>query len=400
MHRQNKLAEILVGLVLALASGPVLTDEKTFDFGPFKVAPSAQVQFKHDDNIFRSSDDEQDSSIIVIKPRVEATVTNGASNYMLYGEAENGTYNDSSDDNYTDFAIGGEAHVEFNRRNTLDVKVAFLDEHEDRGTGYSQGAQVQGIDKPDEYEDTLVDARYTFGGAASKGRLELAAKVLDKNFTNNKPDSDLRDRSEKSLGATFFWQVMPKTSILVEGRQREIDYDVDLNNPELNTLDSDETDLFLGVKWIATARTTGTVKFGTGERDFDDSLAEDFDESRWEATIDWRPRPQTLVKFGTQRSGEETRGSGTFVDRKEYQVVWANQWTNRIRSEASAYIAEDAYDGTDRDDDISLYRLGIVYTQRPWLSWELSVTADERDSNAADLDYDRNVVQLGINFNM
>ncbi len=386
--------------IAAFGSASAVAADKTFDFGPFEVAPSTQVQFKHDDNIFRSNTDEQDSSIIVVKPRLEATVQNGGSKYMLFGEIENGTYNDSSDDNYTDFAVGGEAHVEFNRRNFLDLTVAFLDEHEDRGTGYSQGTQVQGIDEPDEYEDTLLDAKYTFGGVESKGRLELAAKVLDKNFTNNKPESDLRDRSEKTLGATFYWQVMPKTSILIEGRKRDIGYDNDLNNPDLTTLDSDETDLFLGVEWVATAQTTGKIKFGKGEREFDDSRADTFDESRWEAAIEWRPRAQTLLTFGTKRSGEETRGSGTFIDRKEYQVAWIKQWTYKIRSEASAYIAEDAYEGITRDDDISLYRLGIIYAQRPWLSWELSFTADERDSDQLDLDYDRNVVQLGLNFNM
>ena len=292
----------VVFFVIAIMSTSTFAiDPGSVKAGAFQITPQLTLDTKFDDNIFKSSDGEEDDVIFLINPSIEAVAKERNNEYSVALDLVEGIYEDSGDDDFTDWTADGDAHVEFNARNIIDLYAGFHSLHEDRGSGFSEGTLVLSIDEPDEYEDIIAGGAYTFGSAESKGRLKLAADYLDKDYTNHEPDTDTRDRENTTGTGTFFWKIAPKTDILAEIRYMEVEYNTPFTDgtPQL---DSDETYYLVGVTWEATGKTTGTIKLGTVDKDFDDDARDDFDgEFSWDADVLWVPQEHHAFNFGAAR---------------------------------------------------------------------------------------------------
>ncbi|MEP5764901.1 MAG: outer membrane beta-barrel protein [Halieaceae bacterium] len=389
--------------MLTLASGQSLAaDPASVSAGPFEITPTLGLDAKYDDNIFNSSDDEEDDTIFLIHPNIEAVAKDRNNEYTLELDLVDGTYNDSGDDDYTDWSVAGDAHVEFNSKNMIDVSAGFYSLHEDRGTGFSEGQQALLIDEPDEYEDTVFAGHYTYGGADSKGRLKIGGDYLDKDYTNHEPESDTRDRENNTFDGTFYWKIAPKTDVLGEVSYTDVDYKTDFTDgtPQL---DSDETRFLLGVTWEATGKTTGTIKLGVLNKDFDDSARDDFDnEFTWDADVTWRPREQHVFQFGAAQVVQETTGTGDFINTDEFTAAWLWDFNSRADVYASLRYATDDYENSRRDDDLYYAEVGAKYEFRRWLDVRVSYTYDKRDSNNQpdDLDYEKNIFLIGFDLSL
>jgi hypothetical protein len=341
----NNLNKGLLSIAIALVSVNTLAiDPNSVRAGVFEITPTLSFDTKYDDNIFKSPDGEEDDYIYLINPNIEAVVQSRNNEYSLALDLVEGIYQDSGDDDFTDWQVDGNAHIEINSRNMIDAYAGFYSLHEDRGSGFSEGVLVLLIDEPDEYEDTVAGGAYTFGGADSKGRLKLAGDYLDKNYTNHKPDTDTRDRENTKGTGTFYWKIGPKTDILAEVTYEEVEYQTQFTDgtPQL---DSDVTHYLLGVSWEATGKTTGFLKLGTMDKDFDDSARDDFDdEFSWDASVLWEPSDRHAFTFGSAQLANETTGTGDFINTKEFTADWQFSLQEKTSLNARIRYAEDEYE--------------------------------------------------------
>jgi hypothetical protein len=171
---------ITVGLIVILAAGVFPTDA---DGDEFELTPSLAVRGEYDDNIFYSSSDEEDDSILTIKAGLELIERTERLDVKLSGEVAPFFYEDNSDLNGVDqdyrgrigywitpvFAGRADAFFNIDNRPNRDIEATGL---------------VQNVDQRD---------RYYFGAGLTYLLSEKAALDLAYAFSQDDWDSDVGD---------------------------------------------------------------------------------------------------------------------------------------------------------------------------------------------------------------
>lgn len=386
---------ILAGLTLI--SGAVgaqqFEDAASLEFGGFDVTPTVDVGLRYDDNVTRANTDEISSWSRIIAPQVSMVSSLGASQVNLGYRLVNETYFSSQEDNYTDHFFVADVDLELNARNRIKASMQFEDGHEERGSGYSIGSGVA-LTSPDLYKQTQFDILYSYGAFNAEGRLDVNLNIRDLNYDIDTPAYLVRDRKLSELGGTFYYRVGATTDVTFDASFTEVDYKyaADITNP----LDSSNSSYLVGLKWEATAQTSGFAKIGYQEKDFDSAFREDFDGIDWAAGVLWAPVDYASLELVTKADTNETNGEGNFIRGRTHSLEWRHKWLERVRSSASITWNNNRYegelvDGFDIRSDDNLYlRASVYYQFRRWLNFELGYRFDQRDSNRTGIDYDRN----------
>lgn len=360
--------------------------------------PSLLMEMQHDDNVIRSETNEIESWVTVIEPTLALVAEDGPHAYNLLYKLTHAEYTSSKEDSYTDHLVDGSAEWELNSHNRFSLFGGFLDGHEPRGTGFSQGSGTV-LDEPDTFQETSGRAFYSLGAETSKGRLDLEGGINTRDYdsrldTFGDDVTRVRDRDTTHGTVTFAFKVGPKTELLAEVVHRDIEYDVVALGAA--TLDSDETDYLLGLTWEGSAKTTGTIKVGHREKDFEAGSREDFSGPRWEAGVRWEPLTYSAFDLNTARFSDETNGTGDFIDTENYELAWHHKWLSRLTSTLSYSFVDRVYEGSVREDEQTIASLKLNYQARRWLSLSTGVLLDDIDSNITGFNYDRTVFTVGF----
>lgn len=397
MTRLKKITQALI-TIGAISASPLLfaIEPQSFQAGAIDFTPTVDVDYSHTDNQFKTTDNEVSSNIFKVNPKLEGKVQDGANTYSVAGEILYGDYSYSSKDDYTDWKVDGAAHFALNARNALDLNAGFYDTHEVRGSGFSQGGLIPA--DADTYEETTFGASYQYGTRSSFGRLVVGVNNLDKDYTNNRLTTQFRDRENFDWDATFYLNVSDRTDMFVEYSASDINYKTDPNAiiGTGDTLDSDETYIYAGITWGATAKTNGSFKIGYGEKSFDDSDRKDVDGLVWEANINWEPRSYSTFNINTKQGFEEASGVGNALDTTQYGINWTHSWNDMISSTLGARHSKDDYAGSTRNDSLDSFSLKIDYAFDRWLDLYISLSKDKRDSNFNGYSYKENVAAIGF----
>lgn len=390
---------IIIALGLFAASSCVLAVEPAAikALKVVRVIPQINVQVGRDNNIYSTSTNERSSTITVINPSVQFIRESGLNIYSLNYAIKHAEYSFDSADNYTDHDLNAQALIDFNIRNRLDLSAGYLKTHEDRGTGLNIGPNATNNASPIKYHVTSLGAKYTYGAAEAKGRIEVFASLKDRQYDNYHTQTAGRERRDLNYGATFFYRVKPKTSLLFEVSQEDIDYDL-----AAVTLDSIETEVLVGATWEATAKTTGIVKVGYAKKDFDSATRQDDDGINWNVAINWSPRTYSTFGIFANREEQETDGAGNYNRETNWGVKWQHDWTERLTTNLSYSQTDADYIGdiNDRSDDYVRYGAGVVYNFRRWFDLGLDYSHIERDSSWAGFDYDKDMVYLTLQLSL
>jgi hypothetical protein len=367
-------------------------DAASIEFGSFDVTPTLDFGFRYDDNVIRSSTDKISSWSQIISPQVVMLNSFGASQVRVGYRLRNERYYSSSEDNYTDHFFFAGVDFELNSRHRLDIGLDYTDGHEDRGTGFSIG-NAQAINSPDKFKQAEFDMLYSYGAFNADGRLETNFNITNRDYDINTPQYLARDRTFTTLGGAFFYRIGAATDATFDIIYRDVSYKFDANT--LSPLDSQQISYLLGLKWEATAQTSGFAKIGYQEKDFESALRDDFSGVDWAAGILWEPVEYSSVEFTTRNDTNETNGEGNFIRGRDYEVEWRHEWLERLRSSASITWGTDRYEGQNiglsiREDDLTRFRASVYYQFRRWVNIEVGYIYDERESNRTAIEYDRN----------
>ncbi|MGH8865656.1 MAG: outer membrane beta-barrel protein [Burkholderiales bacterium] len=400
----RRLLEFAAGILLIAsaqvhAQGQEQEPAPTFVRGAFSFESSLGIEARSDNNIFESARNEQSSSIWQLEPRFLMRLEPARSRVEFGYDGDYAWYDDSSDDDYDDHLLKSGAYLLLGERSGLDLVASYAYEHDDRGTQLTQGADPGSAlfpEEPDRYTSEQYFSRYTYGVSRTRAYLSFEASTQQLTYKNNETRTRAYDRKNSYGQATFGLRIRPTVSLQLSARARDIDYD----QPRASGLgpDSHEDRYLLGVKWEATARTTGSVQVGRVERDFDDPGRADFSGPNWEVTIRWSPRTYSHFDLSTERYTEEPIDpQGDVTDTAIYSVSWSHEWNDRLESRMTMARLERTYQYVtgDREDQSPQYSVALIHRMRPWLRWELGFDVNARDSDIASYNYDQTIARLG-----
>ena len=311
------------------------------------LTPSINIDNSYDDNVISSPSNEISSWVTVISPTVALSADSGKSKYNASLGVKKGDYHSSEEDNFTDTDLSGDATWEFNDRNRLGVGASWADGHEGRGDGFAANAG-QAVTEPDTLVTTDIHADYGFGAASTPAGLNfnIGQKEVDYDGVGTRG----RDRTTDYYGVTFNYALAAKTQLIAELSARDVDYKVDGTGVN-GTLDSDEVDVLVGVTWQSTAKTSGTIKVGNRDKNFESNARDDYSGARWEVSVDWMPRTYSTFTFTTNADTSESSGVGNLIETTSTGLTWKHEWAEHVSSNVGFNSTKTEYDGDTREDD-------------------------------------------------
>lgn len=387
-------AKYFTGSIVLLSSlaptGGFAFEPASIPVGNLSLTPTIDIKTGHTDNLTSVETGEVSTLYTLIRPSLVLSGQKGGFNASITYSLEKGNYFDSSADNYLDHNLLGAGSMIFNSRNRLDLNAGFIQGHEARGS--EDGGSRVSRTVPSEFDQKTLSGTYSYGGEEAKGRIELTAGLEEKKFTNNRTGANStvnKDYDKNNLGAAFFYRIRPKTRLFVEVQQEQYDY---LTSNKDNTT----TKLLTGVTWEATGKTTGRIKVGHTNKEFDQAGLEDTSGGTWEASVIWLPKSYSQVTFTSSQNFDESTTSDDFIDRKSYGVNWRHSWNDKWATRAGFNVLDKNYNTSNRKDDINTINLGLDFAAKRWLNFSLDYNYTDQDSNEVGSSYKTNDVSLTV----
>jgi hypothetical protein len=348
---------------------------------PFFFTPYLGVAGGHDSNLFFSDINKKGSNLFIGTAGFGVDARSSNSVLQMNAQLQDGRYTSSKEDSYIDSNIDTRLDYAIDRRNFVRAGIQYIRGHDPRGSTDRPFGE-----SPDRYREGDPYFNYAFGAPGARGRIEVYYSDMFKRYINNREFTAGSDRDQQEYGGAFYVRAMPRTYALIEAREDNIRYKV----PGPST-SADETRLYLGVSWEASAATTGTIKFGRLKRDFIADNLQDFSGNSWEGLVSWAPRTYSKFDLYTARQTNESTGLGNFILTSLGGVTWTHDWTSYVRTSVDVRYQRDAYQGFDRTDKTWLTALKAGYKFRRWLTLGAEYDYWKRDSNLDIYDYTRNL---------
>lgn len=364
-------------------------------FGNVAVRPAVSVAVGYDDNVTNAERQKRSSSTWNVSPSISAETQVGAHSYALNYVGGGKRYTDSRRDDVDSHALDLNGKHGFTARSDLAWQLAYGEGADARNSNDA----ARDTTSPNEWRTHGASATLGYGARDARGRVEFDVGREDKAYRNNREVTRRLDNTTDDLGVRFFWRVAPKTRLLVEVGQSQIEYDL----AGLNK-DSTERRYYLGGTWEATAKTTGIVKLGRQTKDFERDVAgrADFSGLSWEAQVEWRPRPYSVLNFVTSRATEDSTsisvGTPDYTVDQTYSATWRHVWSGAVSTRVTWALTDSTYKVADRDEDVTSVGVGVDYRFSRWLTIGFDYTHDRRASTLAGNDYDKNLFMLSTRF--
>ena len=355
--------------------------------------PTATVALGYDDNVTSVDTGKVDSGFALLSTVGDLIYGGEINHTMLSYGMEKGLYFDSSKDDYFDYSANLISHYEFTVRHRIDATLGYSYSHEARGTGISEGVG-NSIDEPVEIAEFKAGIDYGLGVDTGLFTMKFNLGYYDKAYQNFRTISQYRDYDSYRLGGTTYYRVMSKTKLLLDVSYEVVSYDKTVGRGI--SWDSDIIRALVGVDWEATAKTTGFVKFGVQDKDFDSDDREDFSGLTWDVGVIWLPRSYSRVQLITGMEAKDPDTVGDYIEERISMLVWSHYWLERFGTTASFSFVDKEYTGTKRDDDITSISLGANYDFKRFLTLSLNFTATEQDSSDSSIEYDKNVIMFSV----
>jgi hypothetical protein len=401
---QKKFTRIRHFVSFVVAAVPFISpafalESANLQAGPVFITPTLDTTLGYTDNLFRSKKDKKETGYSVVVPRVQMWMENGLNTYSFTTALIDNRYFDSSRDDIIDNTFNLDIHHVFNARNTANLIAEYWDFHETRGSGLSEGIP-QLLDGPVKLDRTTIGGDYLYGSESSRGRIKLAARAIEHEYKNYPELTRYRSRDRYRYATTMLWNIAPRTDALFEVRYIETEYDRVDPGAVAGSLDSDEFNYLAGVTWDATASTTGSVKVGMIDRDYQSDARDEDDVFSWEVDLTYLPRTYSRFNLASRRFFNETNGLGNAVDTKETALSWEHEWNGLSSTLLKTVIGSEDYTESSRKDDRYGAQARYTYAFRRWLDFSVGYRFEELDSDLEFYDYTRNEVYLRANLSL
>ncbi|MBC6982487.1 outer membrane beta-barrel protein [Caulobacter sp. 17J80-11] len=323
-------------------------ESEGLQWGAFTAFPKLTVDAEVNDNIFATTDDEEQDLVWRVRP--ELAVQSGWSRHQLqaYARASVNRYAEFDGENTEDWGTGFSGRLDVVGHSYLYGGADYLQATESRNSSSTPGAAAE----PVRYDLTSAQ----LGGVHEINRLRLSGVFGVRDYDYHDVardgggpdiDQDDRDRTVSSLGAKAEYAISPATAVFLTGSANKRDY-------RLATAgrDSDGYELAVGADFDVSDLARGQVAVGYLAQQYDAPGRKDVDGLGMRGQIEWFPTQLTTVTFKAERSVEDSgvAGSAGYLSTNgSAQVDW--EVRRNLILTANAGWGRDEYKDIDRDDD-------------------------------------------------
>jgi hypothetical protein len=373
-------------MVCGLANAAEESAAPSFKLGNVSVTPGLGVAVKNDSNIYRQKNATA-STISVISPSVIFKADKEELTTSLAYLVDIASYTKDAADNYIDQQVLGQADFELSSRNTLKFSPNYSIGHDDRGSTF--GAATT---SPNKWSVAGVGAAWEYGAEEASLRTVLDLGYNTRNYDNNRTVTTAYDRTLATVGGTAYFRVMPKTSLVLHAKNTGINY-----KDTTSLLDGSEQRVMAGLKWEASAQTTGEVKVGQLQKKFSSSANTTLTGTSWEGLVSWSPVSYLNVDLISSKAPVETTLAGTkAINVSNTGLTVAYDLNDRVTFKADGSQVKEEFVGVSRSDSTDNFGVKAEYKFRSWLIGEASYTNSTKTSNATNVDFKRSIFAVGI----
>jgi len=364
--------------------------------GPFEFAPIFEAAESYNDNIFQRDILKRDSLLTQFHAGGQLALERQLNKYALTYTLQSSQYHNSPQDDYIDHFVGGSSHIEFTRRNRLDVNIGYLDSHYQRGVflGRDLLFPTQRAE-PDQFHLHSVEGAYHYGRAEAKGNLELAFNVRDTTFQNNREFTARQDRTDFVVTPGFYFRIAPKTTLLTQVENQFVKY----RQAEASAFDYTKQRFLFGGTWRYSAKTEVGARIGYLHQEFDDPKSKGVDDVTWDLHASWAPLSYSQLNLSIARNVTATLGNSNVRASDRYSLGWEHDWTPRITSKLFGSRENADNLGINRQDDYTSFGVDLSYGVRRWLGIGINYAYRSLKSDNQTLDFNQNVIMLYITGN-
>lgn len=404
MKTTNNMGWVIAGLGCLLLLGTAWAQDESvtgYRLGPgLRLEPTLGARVWVTDNLYLTAADETRATALLIDPALALAYTASSGDYRLGYRGQAGRFNTVDEDNYFDHEAYLTGDVRALARHRFEYDARYKHGHDFFGSNRTQGLSGGEDREMDIWNESGVAGKYTFGHTDATLNLYARAGVVDKEYTSNRvdpgnPASGTRflDFRSTLVGGGVLYRIAPRTRMVLDLEHQDIDYDLDASP----SFDGEVERALIGVRWLATAKTTGEVLVGHYARNFDASARSDVSGFDWQARVNWMPRVRTQLSVTTGRLIRETFLLGeNFINEEYLKLGWRQDWTQRLYSDIALNYYGDTFEGTPRDDDSVGAAATAYYRLSRRVTLKGGVEHAERDSSADTLDFERNITFLGF----
>lgn len=378
-----RLCRLLAAYTLCGTAPAWALTPKSFDIQGLDFTPTLTIGESYDDNFRALNRDIESSWITTLTPAFMLTAEDRNSAYRLSYKAVSETYHSVSEASNTDHDARLEGILALSARQRLHLEASYK-RNEDTASTATTGEN-------DKYHSSKLFGRYDFGAQSAANQLSLAVGQERLRYDNSGDLNADKDRDSLTVTGTWSRALGGSTRALLELRHSDFDYQ--LADSRRN---STNQAVLAGATWEATARTTGKIRIGYEQKNFDDSRVDDLDSPMWEVSLDWAPRTYSVFTLTTRKAFDEGDDGADAVESTSTELLWRHEWSSRISSNLSLGIGRQVYEGQERDDDLRSAGLSLTYAVRRWLDLSLGYRYRDNDSSVALESYERNIYLLSL----
>ena len=386
----------LVFCIMGIASSPGYA----LWVGQSQVNPFLEVKGTYESNIYRVNEDEDSDFVTTISPGVHfeyptsqnssvKAVADYRADIKLYGNNGDGEIDPDEQLDTVDHRLGG--HV------TFDLASGWLGK-----AGYVFNATST---PPDYNGDTRNDyTQHNLEGVlayrfADRYKVEFDYNGRFRSFDDSEFESD--DITSHDMDLMGFYRIQPKLSAILGGSY----VTVDRKDP---FYDSTEYRGYGGLEYEATEKTTGYVKVGVANRQFDTDLVDDATDVYLDGrvTSDYQERTQWTLKlfryYNDTAVSDQTAANGAYYIstgfggnlRHSLATLPNMSFTGGITLSRDTYPDDPSED--EREDNLVDVNVGVDYEFYKYLSLGAGYTYETRDSNIDERNYTDHIAMMKI----
>jgi polysaccharide biosynthesis protein VpsM len=282
-------------------------------------------------------------------------------------------------------------------RHRLGLKATLISNHDPFGTERTD-VDPDAASRLDEWRRTQGTVHYRLGAPTERLNIELAGGVRDKRYTTNREATRFLDHRIALAEARGWYNHSPKTAFFASVIAADISFDEVA--PGFLDRSAKELSYRVGMRWAATAKTSGDVGMGFVNRSPDDTRRNDFNSVDWRAQLTWAVTDYRDFVFSSGRESQESFiNSVSFINNRFFAVDWNENWTPLLRSTLSVGYLDSEFVGSAREDEAVFVALAAQYR----LSRSLAVLGgarhvDRDTTGGGGRDYARTQFHIGFRY--
>lgn len=375
MKVQNKIK--FSAFLVAVSGSALALDPTAIDVKGMYFVPMVELAEAFDDNL-RASDVAVEGWVTSVKPSFMLGFEGKKGLYELNYSLERQINHVSGISDLTNQLANATAKLDFDMRNKLDLSA-----------GYSKSENIDNynVASGSSKLNTLnFGGLYVYGAESASGNVELG---FDRIQLRSEDDLNLGlEYDSSALKAAFIYRVSPRTRLLAEIKGSQYDY-------ISNNLDSTNVAMLVGARWEATAKTTGSVKFGRETKSFDTTGFKDATLSNWEVSVNWSPLTYSVITLNTKQKIDEGSFGFNSVNSRVNGISWQHAWASGISSQLALTNSSREYSSV-RTDVLNSASVGLKYEVRRWMDVGLIYQYSNQDSPVATQEFTRNKMLLSV----